>query len=207
MSIDELRRAGGARDRVIAHSLAFIFGFSTVFVAMGASFSVVGQVLFDHRDAIRYVGGALMTVFGLYVAGVLPLAWLGRYRRIELRTRPAGLAGSWGVGVTFAAGWTPCVGPILGSILSLASTADTVGSGVALLCAYSLGMALPFFLSSIALDRFLTAFRRIRPWIPVVERAAGLMLVLVGILVLTNQFVVLNSYAIRVTPEWLLRRL
>jgi cytochrome c-type biogenesis protein len=210
MSVEQLQEPGtrGAeRWRVIAHSLAFIAGFSMVFIGMGASFSVLGQVLIERRDLIRQVGGALIILFGLYIAGFLPLGWLGRYKQIQLRSKPAGLVGSWLVGVTFAIGWTPCVGPILGSILSLAGTAETVGTGIALLGAYSAGLALPFFLSSLALGAFLVAFRRFRPWIPVVERAAGILLVAVGLLVLTNYFIVLNAYAISLTPEWLLNRL
>jgi cytochrome c-type biogenesis protein len=210
MSLEQLQASESQRverRRIVAHSLAFILGFSMVFVAMGASFSALGQLLFDWRDVIRMVGGGLIVVFGLYIAGLLPLSWLGRYQQVQLRSKPAGLVGSWVVGVTFAIGWTPCVGPILGSILSLAGTAETVTAGMALLGAYSAGLALPFFLSSLALGAFLVAFRRFRPWIPLVERAAGVLLVVVGILVLTNYFIVLNSYAISLTPEWLLRRL
>jgi cytochrome c-type biogenesis protein len=210
MSVEQLQGPGGRgaeRWRVIAHSLAFIAGFSMVFVGMGASFSVLGQVLIERRDLIRQVGGVLIILFGLYIAGVLQLGWLGRYKQIQLRSKPAGFVGSWLVGVTFAIGWTPCVGPILGSILSLAGTAETVTTGIALLGAYSAGLALPFLLSSLALGAFLVAFRRFRPWIPVVERVAGVLLVAVGLLVLTNYFIVLNAYAIRLTPEWLLKRL
>jgi cytochrome c-type biogenesis protein len=210
MSVEQLQGPGGRgaeRWRVIAHSLAFIAGFSMVFVGMGASFSVLGQVLIERRDLIQQVGGGLIVLFGLYIAGVLPLGWLGRYKQIQLRSKPAGFVGSWLVGVTFAIGWTPCVGPILGSILSLAGTAETVTTGIALLGAYSAGLALPFLLSSLALGALLVAFRRFRPWIPVVERVAGVLLVAVGLLVLTNYFIVLNAYAIRLTPEWLLKRL
>jgi cytochrome c-type biogenesis protein len=207
MSVDDLQGLAAGRGRIIGHSLAFIVGFSLVFVALGASLSALGQLLYDYRDLIRRAGGTLMIVFGLYIAGVLPVAWLGRYRQVHLRSRPAGLLGSWVVGVSFAIGWTPCVGPILGSILTLAGTAETVGTGVTLLTAYSAGLGLPFFLSSLALGTFLAAFRRFRSWIPLVERTAGALLVVVGVLVLTNQFVVLNAYAISLTPAWLLRRL
>jgi cytochrome c-type biogenesis protein len=210
MSVDQLQSAASddrSRRWILAHSLAFVVGFSLVFIGMGASFSALGHLLFNYRDRIRLVGGLLIIVFGLYVAGVLPLGFLGRYQQIRLRSKPAGLVGSWVVGVTFAIGWTPCVGPILGSILSLAGTAETVRSGVALLAAYSAGLALPFVLSSLALGAFLTAFRRFRPWMPVVERASGTLLVVVGILVATNYFIVLNSYALSLTPQWLLKRL
>lgn len=210
MSVDELRASsahGTDRRKILGHSLAFILGFSAIFMAMGASFSALGQALIDHRDVIRRVGGALIVVFGLHIAGALPLAWLGRYRQVRLRSKPAGFVGSALVGVTFAIGWTPCVGPILGSILSLAGTAETVSTGLMLLGAYSAGLALPFFVASLSLGAFLAAFWRFRPWIPVVERTAGVLLVVVGILVLTNYFTVLNSYAITLTPAWLLKRL
>lgn len=207
MSVEQLQDARLRRWRVLGHSAAFIAGFSMVFMAMGASLSALGQVLVAHRDLIRQAGGVLILLFGLYVAGLLPLAWLGRYRQIPLRHKPAGLVGSWLVGVTFAVGWVPCVGPILGSILSLAANVETVSTGVALLGVYSAGLALPFFLSSLALGAFLVAVRRVRPWIPVVERAAGVLLILVGLLVVSNYFVVLNAYAVSLTPEWLLRRL
>jgi cytochrome c-type biogenesis protein len=210
MSVDQLQSASGddkGRLWILANSLAFVAGFSMVFVGMGASFSALGQLLFDYRERIRLAGGLLIIVFGLYIAGVLRLGFLGRYQQLQLRSKPAGLIGSWLVGVTFAIGWTPCVGPILGAILSLAGTAETVSTGVALLSAYSAGLALPFVLSSVALGVFLAAFRRFRPWIPVVERAAGVLLVVVGILVATNYFIVLNSYALSLTPQWLLKRL
>jgi len=211
MSLEDLQdvdgQDGAGRGRVLGHSLAFVLGFSMVFVALGASFSALGQALIDYRDVIRQLGGGLIIVFGLYTIGLLRLSWLGRSRALTLRSKPAGLLGSWLVGVTFAIGWTPCVGPILGSILSLAGTAETVGTGVTLLGAYSAGLALPFVVSSLALGAFLATFRRFRPWIPVVERTAGVLLVIVGLLVLTNYFIVLNSYALSLTPAWLLKRL
>jgi cytochrome c-type biogenesis protein len=210
MSLEELQDASGRgvrRRRILGHSLAFIVGFSMVFMSLGASFSALGQLLLDYRDLIRQVGGGLIVVFGLYIAGLLPLRWLGRYRQIEIRSKPAGLLGSWLVGVTFAIGWTPCVGTILGSILSLAGTAETVSTGVLLLGAYSAGLALPFLLSSVGLGAFLATFHRFRTWLPVVERTAGVLLVVVGVMVATNYFVVLNAFAIGLTPDWLLRRL
>ncbi len=209
MSVDRLT-AGmtpEGRRRVIAHSLAFILGFSAVFVALGVSFSAAGQLLLDYRDWIRRLGGALIIVFGLYIAGVLKLGWLGRTQQIQLRAKPASYVGSLLVGVTFAIGWTPCVGPILGSILTLAGTTETVRKGIRLLVAYSAGLALPFFLSSLALGGFLRFFKRYRPFIGLVERTAGVLLVIVGLLVLTNYFVILNSFAISLTPQWLLKRL
>ncbi len=182
-------------------------GFSVVFVALGASFSAAGQLLLEYRDWIRRIGGALIILFGLYIAGLLKIGMFNRTQQWQIREKPAGYVGSFLVGVTFAIGWTPCVGPILGAILSLAGTAETVGRGIGLLVAYSAGLGVPFLLSAIALGAFLKFFKRYRPFIPIVERGAGLLLIVVGVLVFTNYYIVLNSWAISLTPEWLLKRL
>ncbi len=196
-----------ARRRVLLHAVTFVVGFSMVFIALGATFSAAGQFLLEHREWIRRLGGALIVLFGLYIAGVFRLGLFGRTAQFQLREKPAGYVGSLLVGITFAIGWTPCVGPILGAILSLAGTAETVQRGVGLLIAYSAGLGLPFLLSALALGSFLRFFKRYRPFIPVVERAAGVLLVIVGVLVFTNYYTVLNGWAISLTPEWLLRRL
>jgi len=199
--------APAARRRVLLHALTFVAGFSMVFIALGATFSAAGQFLLEHREWIRRLGGALIVLFGLYIAGVFRLGLFGRTAQFQLREKPAGYLGSLLVGITFAVGWTPCVGPILGAILSLAGTAETVQRGVGLLIAYSAGLGVPFLLSALALGSFLRFFKRYRPFIPVVERAAGVLLVVVGVLVFTNYYTVLNAWAISLTPEWLLKRL
>src|SRR6185369_8673673 len=125
------------------------------------------------------VGGALIIIFGLYIAGVLRVGIFNRTQQVQLREKPAGYIGSFIVGLTFAIGWTPCVGPILGAILTLAGTAETVRRGIGLLVAYSAGLGLPFLLSALALGLFLKFFKRYRPFIPVMERAAGVILVVV----------------------------
>jgi cytochrome c-type biogenesis protein len=196
-----------ARRRVLLHALAFIVGFSLVFVALGASFSAAGQLLVEYRPWIRRIGGLLIIVFGLYIAGVFRLGLLGRTLTWQVREKPAGYVGTFLVGITFAVGWTPCVGPILGAILTLASTTETVQWGVGLLLAYSAGLGVPFLLSALAVGSFLRWFSRYRPFIPVVERGAGVLLVIVGVLVYTNYYVYLNAWAISLTPEWLLQRL
>ena len=209
MSVSDLTAdlTAAARRRVLLHAIAFVVGFSLIFVALGASFSAASQLLFTYRDVIRRVGGALIIVFGLYIAGVLRIGVLGRTASWQLREKPAGYIGSFAVGGTFAIGWTPCVGPILGAILSLAGTAETVSRGVGLLVAYSAGLGAPFLISALALGPFLKFFKRYRPYIPVVERGAGMLLIAVGVLVLFNWYVILNSWAISLTPEWLLKRL
>jgi cytochrome c-type biogenesis protein len=209
MSVDRLSSEidAGVRLRVLLHSIAFVVGFSIVFVSLGASVSAAGQFLFDHRDRIRQVGAVLIVVFGLYIAGWLPIGIFTRSKQLQLKAKPAGYLGSLIVGVTFAVGWTPCVGPILGSILTLAGTTETVGRGVTLLSAYSAGLGVPFVASSFALNAFLKAFRRYRPFIPTVERAAGVLLVLVGIVVFMNWNTYLNAWALPLYPEWLMKRL
>src|SRR5262245_5427803 len=195
------------RQRVLLHALAFVAGFSLVFVALGASFSTACQFLLYYREWIRRVGGVLIVIFGLYIAGLLRIGFFGRTQQWQLREKPAGYLGSLLVGITFAIGWTPCVGPILGAILSLAGTAETVQRGIGLLIAYSAGLGMPFLISAIAPGSFLKFFKRYLPLVPVMERAAGVLLVVVGVLVFTNYYVVLNSWAFSLTPEWLLRRL
>jgi len=209
MSVADLQAdlTPATRRRVLLHSVAFVVGFSLVFVALGASFSAAGQILLDHRDIIRQVGGVLIVIFGLYIAGLLDFGPFSRTRQWQIREKPAGYIGSFVVGLTFAIGWTPCVGPILGAILSLASTAENIGRGIGLLVAYSAGLGVPFLLSALALGAFLKFFKRYRPLIPVVERGAGVILVVVGVLVFTNYYLILNAWAISLTPDWLLKRL
>ena len=175
MSVGDLSAdlTAAARRRVLLHAVTFVLGFSVVFVALGASFSAAGQLLLEYRDVIRRIGGALIIVFGLYIAGLLKIGFFGRTQQWQIREKPAGYLGSFLVGVTFAIGWTPCVGPILGAILSLAGTPRPWGAGIGLLIAYSAGLGVPFLLSAIALGSFLRFFKRYRPFIPVVERGAG----------------------------------
>lgn len=195
------------RRAIILNALCFILGFSVVFMSLGASFSLLGRLLFDYQQILRKVGGVLVILFGLYIAGFLKLPFLARTLRLELQDRPAGYLGAFIVGVTFAAGWTPCVGPILGSILLYASTADTASTGILMLGAYSLGLAIPFFLSALALNRFLAYFDRFKRLMPMVSTIGGIFLIVVGGLLLTNYFTILSAYALRLTPQWLWQRL
>jgi cytochrome c-type biogenesis protein len=210
MSVEHLSGeevTAATRGRVLTHSLAFIAGFSAVFVSLGVSVSAAGQFLLDYRDWIRIAGGILIIIFGLYIVGVLRVGLFGRTAQLQIREKRAGLLGSFAVGLTFAIGWTPCVGPILGSILTLASNDKTVAQGTGLLLAYSAGLGIPFLLFSLALGAFLRFFKRYRPFIPVIERVAGGLLIVVGVLVVSNYYIALNSWALTLTPEWLLKRL
>ncbi len=209
LSLEDMQtgREAAMRQRIILSALLFILGFSLVFVSMGASLSLLGNLLYEHQGTIRRVGGVLIVLFGLQVAGWLRIPFLLHERRLELRQRPAGYLGAFLVGVTFAAGWTPCVGPILGSVLSLASAAGTARAGTLLLAAYSAGLAIPFFLSALAVDRFFSVFDRFRRFLPVVNAVAGAVLIAVGALLVTNYFSALAALANRLTPQWLINRL
>lgn len=195
------------RRQLLLNAVAFIGGFSAIFIAFGASATALGQLLFDYQLVIRKVGGALVVLFGLHIAGWLTIPFLMREKHLDLKGRPGGYLGGFLVGVTFAAGWIPCVGPILGSILVLASTSHTAGHGILLLAAYSGGLAIPFFLSALLFGRFLQFFARFKRLLPWVSRVSGVFLVLVGALLLTDYFTLLSTFALRFTPEWLFRRL
>ncbi|MFQ5882587.1 MAG: cytochrome c biogenesis CcdA family protein [Candidatus Methylomirabilales bacterium] len=209
MSLQELKRGKTAKVRrvILVHAALFILGFSAVFIILGASFTLLGQLLLGSIDLVRRVGGILIIVFGLYIAGILKLPFLMRERRLQLQERPAGYLSSVLVGVAFGAGWTPCVGPILGSILTLAGTSATGGRGVTLLGAYSLGLGVPFLLSALALDRFTRFLQRFHPYMRLVEVGSGLFLALIGVLLFTGYLTLLNSYLISITPTWLWERL
>jgi cytochrome c-type biogenesis protein len=195
------------RRAVVTNSLCFIAGFTLAFVALGLPFSYLGQALGNHQRIIAQVGGAFIIVMGLYVAGWLRLPFLMRYWKFELKARPAGYLGTLVAGVTFAVGWTPCVGPILGSILTLASTVGKTSTGLKLLLAFSLALAIPFFVGALALNRFLTVFDRYKRFLPVVNTASGLLMIAVGVLLVTDYFTILNRAALQLTPAWLFRYL
>jgi cytochrome c-type biogenesis protein len=175
------------RYLTITNSLTFILGFSSVFVALGASSSAVGKFMFEYQEWIRIGGGILIIVFGLFVAGFLRMDFLMRDKKVHLSGKPAGYVGTFLVGMTFAAGWTPCIGPILGTILLYASSQGSAFYGFKLLAVYSLGLALPFFISSLAINTFLSYSRKVMRYMRVIMIISGLLLILFGILLLTNR--------------------
>lgn len=179
------------RELTIVHSLLFIAGFTCVFVLLGASATFLGDFLHEHKTAIRRIGGLLIVVFGVHVSGLFDIGMLLGEKRVTLHRKPAGYLGSFVVGIVFAAGWTPCIGPILATILAVAATE---GRGVWLLLAYSMGLAIPFFLSSLALHQFLVFFQRFKKHIRLFEIFTGMVLVVVGILIFTNYLAVISRY-------------
>jgi cytochrome c-type biogenesis protein len=205
MSLEDLQE-GVDRKATLIHSLLFVSGFSIIFITLGASASFLGSFLRYYEVWIARVGGVVIIVLGLHLTGVLRITPLLRERRVHVNDKPAGYIGTVGVGAAFGAGWTPCIGPVLGAILTLAGTQDTVWAGVSLLSVYSLGLAIPFLLAALALDRFLGAFSRFRRFLPVVEKGSGVMLILLGLLLLTGRLTIRSNYLIRVTPDWVLER-
>ena len=183
------------RRKAMLHALAFIAAFTVVFVLLGASATFVGSFLQEHIGAVRKVGGVLIVLFGVHVTGLVPLKFLLGEKRLQLHQKPAGYVGSFLVGIAFAAGWTPCIGPILASILMVAATEGSIMQGVILLLLYSLGLGIPFFLSALAMHQFLVVFNRFKKFIRVFEICTGLFLVMVGILIYTNGLARLSGYA------------
>ena len=174
------------RRQIIIHSLLFIAGFTCVFILLGASATYVGGFLHEHMKAMRRVGGVLIILFGVHLSGLVPVRFLLGEKRVTIHRKPAGYAGSFLVGVAFSAGWTPCIGPILASILAVAAIEQTVLRGIMLLLAYSMGLAIPFFLAALAMHQFLVVFNRFKKYIRLFEIITGVFLVIVGIMVFGN---------------------
>ncbi|MBN2371087.1 MAG: cytochrome c biogenesis protein CcdA [Vicinamibacteria bacterium] len=195
--------AGLAR-RVALLSAAFVLGFSTVFIALGAAATlVVGAFFQDHKRMLGFIGGIVIVILGVHMTGLFRIRWLLQERRAEIKTRPLGLFGAYAVGLAFAFGWTPCIGPILGAILGYASLRETVGEGVLLLASYSAGLGVPFLLSALAIHAFFTAFSRLRGSLRAIEIISGSLLVLVGLLLVTDRIAVLARLLSRLFPSLL----
>jgi len=202
LSLDELRGAASpavqasadARRRVLVASLAFILGFSLVFVALGATASAAGQFLIGRLPVLSRVAGAVVIVFGLHTMGILRIEWLYQTRQMHTTRKPAGFFGALLVGAAFAFGWTPCLGPILAGILAVGASRETVGAAVRLLAVYSLGLGVPFLLTGLAINRFFGTMARIRKHYHAIEMASGGLLVVIGLLIFTNRFTVIAQW-------------
>jgi len=191
MSGISLKGSGDIRNITFANSASFILGFSIIFVMLGATATILGSALYGYRDLIRQAGGVIVIVLGVYITGILKLPFLDMERKLQIKHKPAGLIGSFLVGVTFAVGWTPCVGPILASILLMASTAKSVYLGIMLLIFYSLGLGVPFLLSSLAINSFLVYFERVKKYLWLINYISGIFLIIIGVLLFTDYFSIL----------------
>ena len=196
-----------ARRASLVHALLFVVGFSLIFLALGATATVVGRVLGAGREWITRVGGVLVIVFGLYLLGVLNVRAFAQERRLHLADKPLGYLGTVLVGAAFGAGWTPCLGPILGSILTVTASSASLPRGLGLLGAYSLGLAIPFVLSAVAVERFLALFTRVRPYLGVVSKLSGALLVVAGVLMVTGYFTAIAQSLQALTPAALRGRI
>ena len=182
------------RQKAILHSIAFILGFTVVFVLLGVSATFAGSFLQSNTMLIRKLGGVFIILFGVHVTGLFPMKFLMGEKRISIRHKPAGYAGSFLVGLVFAAGWTPCIGPILAAILTLAAAEENIYNGIVLLLLYSLGLGIPFLLSSLAMHQFLSLFNRFKKYIRTFEIITGLFLIVLGALLFSNWLSRLSGY-------------
>ncbi len=196
-----------ARRTTLLHALLFVLGFSFIFVVLGAGATAFGQLMLAYRSWIARAGGVLMIVMGLWMLGALRLDALQQERRVHISDKPMGYLGTVVVGIAFGAGWTPCLGPTLGAILIMAANQTDLAKGIVLLSAYSAGLAVPFLVAALALERFLTFFQRFKKNLGTVNRVAGVLLILVGVLMFSGWFERLAALLQPLTPDFLLEKL
>ena len=195
-SVDELKSEDGAKvfDKILLHSLLFILGFSIVFISLGASATWLGQILLSRMSVLYKIAGVLIIVFGLHLTGILKIGLFNRDKRFHTAGKPASAWGSLVIGLAFAFGWTPCIGPILATILGVAASRETVLEGIFLLSLYSLGLAVPFLVTSLGINHFLKFYNRFRTHLHQVEVFSGIVLIVLGAMIFTNQFTRLAGY-------------
>lgn len=191
-----------ASQRVFISALAFVAGFSTVFVLLGASASFLGQFITQYIQFLGYIAGVMIIAMGLHFLGVFRIGLLYREARVHVERKPAGLGGAYLIGLAFAFGWTPCVGPILAAILFVAGSEDSVSQGAILLSAYALGLGIPFLLAALFAGPFLKGMKRFRKHMGLVEKAMGVVLVLTGVMFLTGQMAVLSYWLLETFPAF-----
>jgi cytochrome c-type biogenesis protein len=215
LSLDEMRGAAPVTDagvavaapvhvrrRILLSSLAFILGFTVVFVAIGATATAVGQLVNQKLPLLGRIAGVVIVIFGLHTMGLLRIEWLYQEKRVQTQRKPAGMLGAFLVGIAFAFGWTPCIGPILSGILFLAGSRDTVWAGVRLLLVYSIGLGVPFFATALAINRFFAALARIRRHYHKIELVSGGLLVGIGLLIFTNRFTLIAQWLTQYLPTY-----
>jgi cytochrome c-type biogenesis protein len=200
MSLPEM---SGRRRAALGHAVLFVLGFSLVFMLLGASATALGRALNYYQVWLQRIGGVLIIAFGLVCLGVIKVGFLNQEHRLQMEHKPMGYLGSALVGMAFAAGWTPCIGPVLGGILGLAATSQDLGRGMLLLAVYSAGLAVPFLLAAVALESFLNWFQRFRRYLPWVMRITGILLIFVGVLMVTGEFPRLAGWLQQFTPSFI----
>ena len=204
LTLEDVQRS---RRIALMHSLLFVLGFSLIFLALGATATTLGRMLGYNREWVGRVGGVLVIVLGLYLLGVLNFGIFSQERRLHLATKPLGYLGTVFVGMAFAAGWTPCIGPILGAVLTYTASSADLNRGLVLLSAYSLGLAVPFVVAALAIDKFLVFFQKYKGALLWTTRISGALLIFVGILMLTDTMRLLSQWLQPYTPEIIRSRL
>ncbi|TPW17577.1 MAG: cytochrome c-type bioproteinis protein [bacterium] len=207
MSIDEMKGNGGAatgssRLRLFLNCLAFVLGFSTVFIMLGASATVVGGFMNQNAKILSKIAGVIIVVFGLHTMGVIKIPFLNYEKRFHQNTKSAGLIGSFLFGLAFAFGWTPCIGPILGAILGVAASSETVGEGILLLAVYSLGLGIPFLLAGLFVESFFRLSGSVKKQFHLIEKISGFFMIAVGLMIFFDRFPQLSSWVSQLLP-WL----
>jgi cytochrome c-type biogenesis protein len=206
ISFEELTSDDGKELKrvILFNSIFFILGFSTVFVViLGASAQIFGTAFMEYQSVIRKIGGVVIVLLGIHIIGVINFKFLQREKRLHLfREKPAGLLGSFLVGIGFAAGWTPCIGPILGAIFTVAATSDNPWSASMLFIAYSAGLAIPFMLTSLGINTFLKHFNRVKKYMRVVSIITGIFLIVTGVLIFSNSLAIIAGYLNSIMPQF-----
>jgi cytochrome c-type biogenesis protein len=200
-SLANLKADSASKRRVLWATVAFILGFSVVFISLGLASSFLGQFLLQYRRLIAQIGGLIVIIFGLHQAGWLPIAWLYKEKKLQVKHQ-IGIGGAFLTGLAFSLGWTPCISPILGSILTLAGSQGQVGKGVLLLTLYSLGLAVPFLLLAIGFERVSRSLNHLKTYIKYFEWASGILLIAMGLLLITGSLTVISSWFSRITGGW-----
>ena len=203
VSLDEMNdkdQKKSAMRSIVLNSLFFIGGFTLVFILLGATATTLGKTFNEYYSAISKVAGAIIIVFGLHMMGLFRIRFLNYEKRFHVGEKKLGMFGSFLVGNAFAFGWTPCIGPVLAAILVIASQQDTVYKGIALLTSYSLGLGIPFFLTGISINIFFNMFNKIKKYFHAIEIVGGAMLVILGLLIITNYLTIIAAYFSRWFP-------
>ncbi len=189
-----------ARRKIILNTLFFILGFSLIFILLGATATALGTFLIDNLPLFSQIAGVIIIIFGLHMAGVFKIKYLLYEKRIHTQTKPLGFLGSFVVGLAFAFGWTPCIGPILGTILGIAAQKETVWQGIILLTSYSAGLGIPFLITGISISAFYNFFNKIKRHFKKIEIIGGIMLIIVGILMITGSLTLIATYLTKWFP-------
>lgn len=197
---DPHQDTGQNRGRRFKAALAFVLGFSAVFIGMGAAATTLNRFLFDNMNWLPLVAGGMLTLLGLHVMGIMPVSLLQYEKRLHPNFRPSGPVGAFVVGLAFAFGWTPCVGPVLAGILVVAAGRETVGEGIGFLAAYAAGMGVPFLLAALALEPFRRASARFRRFVRTAEIATGALITATGVLILTGKINLLANWMLQTFP-------